>query len=73
MPDVQNLLHKALAVIFEKTILQKKAFGELYPMILHSSCAFNVYAEVTLIYFSPYKLPLKNGKVLCLYCTQISA
>ena len=52
------------------SILQKKAIGELYPMVPVSSCAFNVCGIYAHFNFFPYKLPLKkNVNALRLYCT----
>ena len=52
------------------SILQKKAIGELYPVVPVSSCAFNVCGSYAHFNFFPYKLPLnKNVNALHLYCT----
>ena len=52
------------------SILQKKAIGELYPVVPVSSCAFNVCGSYAHFNFCPYKLPLKkNVNALRLYCT----
>ena len=52
------------------SILQKKAIGELYPVVPVSSCAFNVCGSYAHFNFFPYKLPLKkNVNALRLYCT----
>ena len=72
MSDVQNFFLEALAVIFDFviSILEKKAIGELYPVIPVSSCAFNVCGSYAHFNFFPYKLPLnKNVNALLLYCT----
>ena len=52
------------------SILQKKAIGELYPVVPVSSCAFNVCRSYTHFNFFPYKLPL-NRNVTRFACTAL--
>ena len=70
MPDVQNLLHKALAVIFEKTIyfrrkLSASSIQWYYIPVAHSMYICWSYAHL----FFPYKLPLPMQR--CSTCTAL--